>query len=811
MNRSGLYLVLIAVFSALWILGCGPDEITSDSCVKDADCADSFVCLDAICVQNEVPDGGHDVDDADNDADDDADGGETPVACTSDEQCGASQCVAQGDLCVRPSCDTDKQTCATTDCTPTCDDGYSLVGCKCERVLHCGNELECPPDQLCNAENVCANRPQCTLDADCKDAQQQCLAGRCTLASECEQGSNTCGDFAECIGGKCHALLCRGQQDCAENEVCDSGECVVPQISEKCTIVTRGGTIAPNQRVRLEAFAYDAQGQGIATRFIWKSSVPGVAALDETTLVGGTTAGTSVVTARATSSRGGANGATIDCEGLIQFNNVGLVQPGGLRILVAHGENQIPIAGAQVVINGGQPVISDAAGLATFPIPTGAFEVSVFSDDYNYVTIQGVSARDVRIPLTPRRGSGKVAGFTGAFDPSNITTRGEVTLGLAGASISGGLLDVDLTRLLGETFVTKMNIPGMGGGTVPLPGGVIAYGGLGGFQIDIKKNYYVNTADGARVGWGLAGKVPLNHIMGLFQGGGTGSIAEVLTTVLPLFSRFEHAAKPLHLLELPRVADSTDINGNGNRTEMLPDYANFPVVSIAPKIRQTLASEILISNFPQLNGGPAEAAVLVGGAMLDAPGLIPLGISATADEDGDGRPDARMLYMAPPHGSATGGRFSVMAIAFSENSFGGSGSAMELASEFSVALWNGESLPTSIRLGTFPDASQGQIHNSQREIQFTTNAGPVYRMRFIGEERTWDVWAMGAPGSAAEFTHTMKVPMAPVGRQDLFTSSTVMLDAIRSSVTLDDLIRSTGVGLRNAGLVSTSYNRTRLR
>lgn len=807
MNRSGLYLVLIAVFSATWLLGCGPDETASNACKKDADCAGEFICVDTVCVQPDVTDVGDE-----DDATDDTDGGEIPVACTNDEQCGASQCVAQGDSCVRPSCDTENETCTTTDCTPICDEGYSLVGCECVRVLHCGNELECPPDQLCNDDNVCAKRPQCTLDADCKGENQQCLAGRCTLTSECEPGSDTCGNFAECIGGKCHALLCRGQQDCAENEVCDSGECVVPQISEKCTIVTRGGTIAPNQRIRLEAFAYDAQGQGIATRFVWKSSVPGVAELDETTLVGGTTAGTSVVTARAKSSRGDGDGTAIDCEGSIQFTNVGLVQQNGLRILVAHGENQLPIAGAQVVVNGGQPVITDATGLAAFPIPSGAFEVSVFSDDYNYVTIQGVSARDLRIPLTPRRGSGKVAGFTGAFDASNITTRGEVTLGLAGASISGGLLDVDLTRLLGETFVTQLSIPGMGGGSVPLPGGVVAYGGLGGFQLDIKKEYYVNTADGARVGWGLAGKVPFQQLMGLFQGGGTGSIAEVLTTVLPLFSRFEHAAKPLHLSEFSRVVDSTDINGNGNRTELVPDYANFPRVSIAPKIRQTLASEILISNFPQLAGGSAEAAVLVGGAMLDAPGLIPLGISATADENNDGRPDARMLYMAPPHGSATGGRFSVMAIAFSGNSFGGGGGdAMELASEFSVALWNGESLPTSIRLGTFPDASQGQVNNSRREVQFTTNAGPVYRVRMIGEERTWDIWAMGAPGSAAEFTHTMKVPTAPANRQDLFANSTIMLDAIRSSVTLDDLVRSTGVGLRNAGLVSTSYNRTRLR
>src|SRR5690554_89279 len=207
MNRSGLYPILIAVVGALWLMGCGPDDTPMNSCAKDADCAGELVCRDTVCVQPDLGDVGSDVGDDAGDVDE-TDGGKPPVACGSDDECGASQCVAQGDSCVRPSCDVANETCTTTDCTPTCDEGYSLVGCECVRVLHCGNELECPPDQLCNAENVCESRPQCTLDRDCKGEQQQCLAGRCTLASECIPGSNTCGDFAECIGGKCHALLC---------------------------------------------------------------------------------------------------------------------------------------------------------------------------------------------------------------------------------------------------------------------------------------------------------------------------------------------------------------------------------------------------------------------------------------------------------------------------------------------------------------------------------------------------------------------------------------------------------------------------
>ncbi|MBA2662890.1 MAG: hypothetical protein H0U74_11375 [Bradymonadaceae bacterium] len=832
MNLHRFHLFLAMLICALVVSACGRDEV-SRTCQLDSECADG-TCVAGTCVSV--------IEDVGSDTDTETDT-EVPLACTSNEQCGVQECVVQGNACVSPACDLGQ--CKTIDCVFACSPGFGQVGCECvasscesslecaglvcvagvcepcasnaqcssDGTLVCDNgfcdtapectvDSECPPHLQCSSDKVCVDRRQCTFDRDC-GADQKCIGGQCAFSPQCTVDEDTCGPFAECIGGSCHVLLCRGPNDCAEGELCDAGRCVPPPATKHCTIATRGGTIAPNQRVRLEAFAYDQDGNGVAANFAWRSSQASVAAIEGSSLVGGTTAGETTVTASLSS------GEPVQCEGSIKFTNVGLVQPGSLRVLVSHAENQTPVANARVIVNGGQAVGTDANGLAILALPQGPFEVSVFADAFNYITIQGVSAHDVRIPLNPRAGTGPVAGLTGQFDTSRITSSGDVTIGLAGASLAGGSLDIDLTRLLGEPFVGSVQIPGQSATSFPLPGGVIAYGAVFGFQFDVKRNYFVNSSDGARVGWGLAGKVPLNQLIPLFTGGG-GSMAEVLTSILPLFSRFEHAARPLNLVERPRIVDSADINGNGDRTEMVPDYNNFPKVNFVPSVRQTLATEVAISNFPILNGVQADVAVLVGGALLDAPGFIPLGISATADENEDGRPDARLLYMAPPHGSATGGRFSIMALAFDGNNNGGGGAA-GLSTEFSVSMWNGQSLPTSISFGTFPDSSEGEIDAASRKVSFSANAGPLYRVRLIGEERTWDVWSMGAPGTMGEFQHALSVPATAPGTADLFINSTIMLDAIRSAVTLDDLVRGTGVGLRNAGLVTTSYNRTRLR
>jgi hypothetical protein len=836
------------------LASCGRNELTRTSCTDAEDCLSGQLCSDGLCVEPDVDLPVADLG-PDQPVDPDMPPDMPPVACQDVSQCpGGGDKVTDGDRCVTFACSDAQDVCVVADVIPVRCAPYEVAqGCECGSIMceaaedcpesfacvrgqcapcidsnscggqvcgddgrctGCKGEEDCRADQICSEAGTCEPRPQCVIDSQC-GPQEICLAGRCTFSPECTSDAE-CRDGYECVGNRCFERLCRGPQDCAEGQLCDAGVCVdQPQDVLSCFVATRSATVVPGQIVQLEAFALDMQGRGVAASFSWTSSAPRVMAVQGTNAVAGNVGGTAVVKAAL------ANGQPIQCTGEAVFTNIGLNAPDtGTRVLVIHAESGAPVAGAEVVVrtpNGmTQTTTTGTSGLATLPSIMGTYEVSVFSDDFNYLTVQGVRGGDLRLPLNPRIGTGPVAGFKGQFDLARITSTGDFNLGLAGASLAGGLVNLDLTKLLGDPFVQRIPIPipgGNGPSDIPLPGGLVVYGRAFGLNIQLKRDYFAQSAGGARLGWGLAGKVPVAELVQLFQGGNFNDIGDVLALILPLFSRFDHGLQPLNLTERPRLVDVTDFDKDGDRMELLPDYANFPEVDLQPSVRQQLVTSINVSSFPQLANGPGEVAILVGGAALQAPGFVPMGISATSDDDGDGRPDARLLTMAPPYGSAVGGRFALLAIAFRTDGFQGpgAGGGIELPDELSFALWNGQTLPNSIQLGTFPSSSTGIINPMTRQVSISAKAGPLYRARFVSATRSWDVWSAGPAGVAGQFAHTITVPPVPAGREDLFLNTKLLLDAIRSQVSIDDLTRTAGVLLTDVTLVSTGFNRSKLR
>ncbi len=823
----GLQGVWLLAMVLLLVAGCGRTALERQ-CTVDQECAEGWVCLNEVCTPEEIeeedtgpipPDGGE-------------------IECSDDLDCGDGVCRLDGDICTVNTCNTSTGQCVVSDCNPDCGAGTEAVGCECFPVqctedeeclgricedgtcrgcvsdgecsadgsMICGDngiceegpecqiDDHCRPFEVCDDE-VCVDRPECTFDDDCGESEQ-CIAGVCTYTPDCEDDSQ-CSAQAECVGGVCQTRLCRGNSDCPDDELCDAGECVPPPVSTDCIVITDAQTIAPNERIPLEAFAFNDLGQGVAASFVWNSSDPSVAEIDGQDLVGNSSTGLTTVTATL------AGGDPIVCSGNPSFENLGITPQGEVRVRVVHMDTGAAIEGAEVHI-GDNSAISSATGVVNLPRPDGAFEVSVFHDNYNYLTVQGISARDLRMPISPRSGSGPVAGFTGQFDMSQAQTSGDIELGIAGASLAGDLLDINLGRLLGDPFVTPFEVTGLGGADVPLPGGITAHGEVLNFQLEGKQTYYAQSAAGARLSWGLAGRIPFMDLFPIFSNPPE-TVGEAIGTFLPLFSRFDHGQQPVILEALPRVLDTQDINNNGITDEWLPDYDAFPEEDLMPSVRQQLTTEIAISSLPFLGGQRAEVAVLVGGTLLDGPGFMPLGISAVSDDSGAGQPDARTLYMAPQYGSAVGGRYAVLALAFSTE-------GEDVAGDFSAALWNGQSLPTGTSLGTFPDSSAGVIDEGQRTVSVDATAGPIFRVRLVATERSWDIWSMGPEGVAGEFTNLVSMPQPPAGRSDIFgDGGSVLVDSIRSSVSIDDLVRSSGVGLRRAGLVTTSFNRTTFR
>jgi hypothetical protein len=840
--------------------GCGRNELERvTTCEVEQDCPGGQRCEAGVCVDTDQPNPDMLAPDMDPDQSPDMPDMEPdmpPVACDNTSQCpGAGGPTTSGDRCVTFACNQAQGLCVVNGQVPVMCAAYEVQqGCECGAIMceaaagcpnsfgcvrgqcapcidsnscdgqvcgedgrcrGCQVEEDCRADQVCSPEGRCEPRPQCVIDSQC-GPQEVCLNGRCTFSPECV-ADRDCRKGYECIGNRCFERLCRGSQDCPEGQLCDAGVCVDPPRDVlSCFVATRSATVVPGQVVQLEAFALDMQGRGVAATFSWTTTNRNVMAVQGSTATAGMMSGQAIVRATAL-----AGGMPIQCEGEAIFDNIGQPNPGtGTRVLVIHAESGAPIPGAEVVITdvtgNTQTRLTGPTGLATLPTARAPYEVSVFSNDFNYLTVQGVRASDIRLPLNPRSGTGPVAGFSGQFDMSRVTSTGDFNLGLAGASLAGGLINLDLIKLLGDTFVTRLPIPipgGNGPSDIPLPGGLAIFGRAFGLNLQLKRTYYVQSAGGARLGWGLAGKVPVSELIQIFQGGNFNDIGDVLATILPLFSRFDHALQPLNLVERPRVRDLMDFDRDANTMEFLPDYANFPTVSLQPSVRQQLITAISVSSFPQLAAGPGEVAILVGGSVLQSTGFVPMGISATADDDGDGRPDVRLLTLAPPYGSAVGGRFAVLAIAFRTDGFQGPGAGgnIDLPDELSFALWNGQTLPNQIQLGTFPSASQGIINPMTRQLSISAKAGPIYRARFVGADRTWDVWSPGPSGMAGQFSHTITVPNVPAGREDLFFNTKLLLDAIRTQVAMTDLVRTSGVLLTDVTLVSTGFNRSKLR
>lgn len=836
MRRTFALAVFLFVGLATTLFGCGRDQV--EDCQSNAQCMDDEVCLRGMCVA--APDGDGGTPDADagpvddtGEQDPDADGGgggcyEFNGMCVR-EECNDGGCStvgcevecedweeADGCSCAAKNCDSPEAcgvyTCLGGNCAPCGSDADCADGESCQpdgRCLageSCMSDEDCGAREECNDGGECVERDECVLDDDCGD-QEICFNGRCTYSPECES-DNDCREGMECIGDQCYEKVCRGHEDCEGDQLCDGGECVAPPKVARCFVATNDQKIARNERVKLEALAVDSNGDGVSATFEWSSSAPQVAEVESNNkfAVGGAKSGTAKLTART------AGQPSISCDDAVELTNLGNVKGNQFRVVVTDARSGKPVNDAVVRLGNGKTTKTNRQGIGRLGRPGGTYQVSVFHPNYNYITVQGVRSPDIRIPLMEKEGDGPVAGFRGQFDKSQLNTSGDVTLGLAGAGITGGMLELGLNSLLGQPFVRTVQTP-QGNAQIPLPAGMVAFGTVFGFNFDAKKKYHATTPGGPRLAWGLAGEVRGQKLLQLFTGGGGNTLANLL----PLFNRFDHSVRPLQLQDRARVTDSGDFDGDGDTSEKLPDYQNFPKVDLKPSVRQNLVTQVSVSNFPIIDHMAsedekrAETAVLVGGNMLQSPGFVPLGISATTDEDDDGYPDLRNLSMAPPHGPLAGGRFSVIALAFNGGNFSQQ-SGIAMPDNFSAALWSKQTLPTQVSLGTFPNATQGKVNIGQRRIELTNaDAGPVYRAKLVGEKRSWEIWSMGPQGSMGTYQHTIDVPQATGGRADLFKNGEVVVDAVQVSVGIDALVKATGIGLRDIGLVATAFNRTKLK
>jgi hypothetical protein len=622
------------------------------------------------------------------------------------------------------------------------------------------------------------------------------VGGLCHEATGCE-GDDECSEGLECIGAVCVEAICRGAGDCEGQLVCELGECVpyeAPETLDQVIILTRPGIILPAQEIAMTAIALDDAGNVIIGAPIrWASSLTTAATIGEETgvLVGADTPGTTTITATVA-------GFSSDISDSVEVQNNGLPPETGIRVTVIDAVSGDPLENAEVRINGDIRT-SDSRGVAEDLDAVAPFDIHVFEEDSDFVSLLGITAADVVVPLADRSQHTTMGGFTGQFDYTNVTSAGDIDVGLAGSSMAGDLINLDLATLLGDGFVTEITSP-FGNFDFPLPGGFVviitAFGVTGS-----KDTYQVQGREGFRFAWGLAGRLELSVLLNMFSGGGGGGTADIIGQILPFFESFEHGLQAMDIEELDRIVDAADYDNDGDTTEMIADYEEFPEIELAPDVAQTLRTELSFPTPPVIGDAATDIAIVWGGALVESVGFVPLGLSASSTE-GDELPDI-LLKMAPLHSGLTAGGYAVMAVTFDSGGAGVGAGGFDLPTNISGVLFVGGIIPTRIDFGDdFPALPEDSTFDAEtRELVIADVGATFYRVRFQGPDGDWTIF-IEDPG---EF----ELPEPPEGFPDPLEMPTIIVEALHTVDTdLDSLAEPAGATLRTLDQVVTGFGRT---
>ncbi len=761
--------------------------VPTPTCANDEDCEPDELCVEEVCT--------------------------TPGSCTSSTDC-PSGLVCQGGTCGR-GCQADADCgqpaqawrCDTGsgECTRRClGDGTCPAGLICESNLcepqECEETVDCPgPNQRCedggqhgrcvsftpctpgggqcpeNFECVvdaCQELPNCLGDRACAP-DEYCEDDHCQPTSTC--GPNTpCATGLDCIGGRCVPSLCRGPADCTvSGEVCIAGACQVPPGTDlviQVVIITPAGVVRPTETYPFVALALDPSGNAIAgVQFNWNSTAPAVASIDGDGLAtGGGQAGVTQITASVT----GASGAITSAP--VSLRNLGALVAGDVRVSAVTAASGAAVNGAIVELAGDfgvRTAATDATGVAVFAAldPSAPFSVTVASEAHDYVSLLGVVGRDLVVPLPSLTRTDRVGGVRGTVDFSLVQTQGALSVSLSGTSLESPIFGNDPSALLGgEVFTVSIQIPGAGNTDIPLPAGMTLRAEFMGFPLDLKNTFYARARAGQRAVWSIAGRADLASL-GL---GGGGGISNPVGALLPALQRFEHGLRPsVSVLPLPTIADTADINGNGDTTELVPDYGAFPNVSNRPGVSQNLryVLEPGMSRLPLVTGGNANTILLVSGTLLPGVGFVPLGFDGLQDDAGNGFVPAFSSRMAPAHGGLEVGEYAILVAAFrlEGTAVPGPGSARLIVAP---------ALPASFDVSDgFLDSPLGSVFSaSARELSGSRLAsGDLVSLSFKSPVGGWHVY--GAPTGG-----TLALPELPSG-------ATNRLEDAEAEVTVLDL------------------------
>lgn len=597
-----------------------------EACASDDDCDEGDVCDESACRTAC--------------ADDDACTG-LFEACSDDGRC-RQQCFTDllcfGGLCDDGVC-TDPQCAVDEDCEEPgdwfCNDG------RCESFLPCDDDGDCfDPAFRCNELGRCEERPLCTRDDEC-GLEAVCIDAHCRPTESCLVDEDACGAGRECVAGRCVTEPgCRANADCSDGEVCVRGSCRDETLSDAAEVVAEsalgacGGdsegvchlALFVGEEARLRFGALDGDGAPVLAAVDARVQGPATITLSSVTRDG---ASVSAVTA---GSDGVLEVFAGDVFTLLPVTVVGAAPAGALHVLVIDEGTGAPVPGATVTAAGASAT-SDEHGLAVFA-PAPSSEPALVSARLG---ARGVAVADVvpsgalRLPLPVLVGEpvAVAAGFTARVVSSGDEI-GPVGIGLALPSLER-LSSVRASSLFGPPYVGSLDVPILGAIPLALPAVATLQASLPlvGDVSDVRPLAYAVTAPGPRAVTAFEGRYETDALFGLT---GAGDEVELLLDLAAGAEGMDvltaHAGV---LATAPLVPDAADVDGDGDSSELVPDFEAFPSVEVTPTARPGERVGVLLGPAP---AGARTRVLATAGLLPVGYGFVPTGLAAFSLDDG---------------------------------------------------------------------------------------------------------------------------------------------------------------------------------
>lgn len=568
--------------------------------------------------------------------------------------CGSDDTPAKTSADANSPADTSATDLATAD-TGTTDSGGADSGSACGALPSCLNASGqedlglCPKpvsDYQC-VQGCCAAKLVCKVNADC--------TAQLGIAAGCPNKDLTCvcdADSGECVQG-----MCASDAECAKGQVCSQGGCKAPlavgdlsaRLLRPVWIAKAGSSLDAVQG--LGAQARDDKGNvKVDAEFEWTLSDGASFSLEGGTLKALDKAGKATISAKV-------KGSSKPASGKANLWNLGPMPAGKqLRVTAVDEFDSAPLNGKVVVIGlADQPtpaaaVVADLVdGQAVFAEVTYPADIHLIPKDHAPISVLRYKAgapADLLLPSPLQHFAELEFDAAGAIVPAKTQVihgdavtgtvvypgEGEASLGLTALAFGPQLLNFSVDSILGPnvrrpfdkdapTFVNPD--PGK---PQEIPGGVTFSLGK-----PVVTHYVVAGAPGGHTVWTLAGRLALSGLLEeigkIFDAVDGGlDIGKVVSVLLPYLSGFSS-----HVGEIA-----------------LGETLSSPIKLLAPlepKFPLLLKTQVTVPAMPKYAAGWADLVFVIGGALMPAGEIVPLGLTAGADSQGkedpaDGKVDA---------------------------------------------------------------------------------------------------------------------------------------------------------------------------